>query len=154
MATLALAAVGAAVGGTLLPTGITLLGATLGGAAIGAQIGAFAGSYVDQILFGMGGAPSVKGPRLSDLHITASTEGAPIPRMYGRVRVGGQVIWADEIEEVKKTETAGGSGKGSEVGSSKRPIAILRILPLRLGRAGSPASGASGRMDRNSISVT
>ena len=48
MATLALAAAGAAVGSTLLPAGVTLLGATLSGAAIGAQIGAFAGSYVDR----------------------------------------------------------------------------------------------------------
>ncbi len=113
MATLALAAVGAAVGGALLPTGITLFGATLGGAAIGAQIGAFAGSFVDSALFGsMGGGQAVRGPRLTDLHVTASTEGAPIPRLYGRARVGGQVIWADQIEEVASTQSTGGSGKG------------------------------------------
>lgn len=113
MATLALAAVGAAVGSTLLPTGFTLLGATLSGATIGAQIGALAGSYVDSALFGAsGGSQTVKGPRLADLHVTASTEGAPIPRVYGRARLGGQIIWADEIEEVASTQSAGGSGKG------------------------------------------
>ena len=55
---------------------------------IGAQVGAFAGSYVDQALFGAGQGRSVEGPRLKDLHVTASTEGAPIPRLYGRARLG------------------------------------------------------------------
>lgn len=113
MATLALAAAGAAVGGALLPGSMTLLGATLSGAAIGAQVGALAGSYVDQALLdSMGGGQTIKGPRLKDLHVTASTEGAPVPRLYGRARVGGQVIWADEIEEVVKKKSAGGSAKG------------------------------------------
>ena len=42
----------------------------------------------------------VEGPRLSDLDVMASTEGAPIPRVYGRARLAGQVIWATELEEV------------------------------------------------------
>lgn len=113
MATLALAAVGAAVGSTLLPAGISVLGATISGATIGAQIGALAGSYVDQMLLGQsGGAGTVHGPRLSELHVTSSTEGAPIPRVYGRARLGGQVIWADEIEEEAVTSSAGGGSKG------------------------------------------
>ncbi len=113
MATLALTVAGAAVGGALLPSGITLLGATISGALIGSQVGALAGSYVDQALFGTSGqARSVSGPRLTDLTVTASTEGAPIARLYGRARLGGQVIWAREIEEEAVTQTAGGSSKG------------------------------------------
>lgn len=113
MATLALAAVGAAVGSALLPSGIAVLGATLTGAAIGTQIGALAGSYIDQALFGAsGGSKQVQGPRLSDLHVTASTEGAAIPRIYGRVRSGGQVIWATDFEEEAVTQEANGGGKG------------------------------------------
>lgn len=113
MATLALAAVGAAAGSALLPAGISVLGATLTGAAIGTQIGALAGSYIDQALFGAsGGSSQRQGPRLSDLHVTASTEGAAIPRVYGRVRSGGQVIWATDFEEEAVTADAGGGGKG------------------------------------------
>jgi hypothetical protein len=112
MATLALAAVGAAAGGALLPGGISLLGATLSGAALGSQIGALAGSYVDSALFGAGGSKVVEGPRLQKVHLTASTEGAPVPRLYGRARAGGQVIWADEIIEKRVASSAGGSGKG------------------------------------------
>src|SRR5262249_22467268 len=61
---------------------------------------------------------SVEGPRLSDLDIMASTEGAPIPRVYGRVRLAGELIWATRLEEVVNTrsETTGGGGGGGKGG--------------------------------------
>jgi len=120
MATLALAAVGAAVGSSVLPAGIGFLGVALSGATIGSQVGALAGAYVDAALFGSSGqGRAVEGPRLSDLHVTASTEGAPLPRIYGRARVGGQIIWATDVEEeiVTTTESAG-SGKGASGGET------------------------------------
>lgn len=124
MATLALAAVGASVGGALLPAGVSFLGATLTGAAIGSQVGAFAGSYVDNALFGASGqSRAVEGPRLSNLQVTASTEGAPIPRLYGGARLGGQVIWATDFEEeaVTTSQSAGGAkGGGFGAAESKR----------------------------------
>lgn len=123
MATLALAAVGAAAGGALLPTGISLLGATLSGAAIGSQVGALAGSYVDNALFGASGGKVVEGPRLQKVHLTASTEGAPIPRIYGRARLGGQVIWADDVLERQVSSSSGGSSKGtSSSGTATRSV--------------------------------
>ena len=115
MATLALAAAGAAAGSALLPAGATVLGASVSGATIGAQVGALAGSFIDQSLFAASGQTrSIEGPRLSSLHVTASTEGAPIARLYGRVRVGGQVIWATEFEEevITTTSSSGGGGGG------------------------------------------
>lgn len=123
MATLALAVAGSAIGGSLLPAGVSLLGATLSGAAIGAQIGAFAGSYVDQALFGTSGqSKTVTGPRLRDFHMTGSTEGETIPRLYGRARLGGQVIWADTIEERVVTTRSGGGGKGAGGQASQAPV--------------------------------
>ncbi len=114
MATLALSVAGAAVGSTLLPAGVSVLGATISGAVIGSQIGALAGSYVDQALFGSTGqARNISGPRLSNLKVTASTEGAAVPRLYGRARLGGQIIWATPLEEEATTTTAGGGGKGA-----------------------------------------
>ncbi|MEQ1717283.1 MAG: glycoside hydrolase TIM-barrel-like domain-containing protein, partial [Hyphomicrobium sp.] len=114
MATLALAAAGAAVGSSLLPAGIGILGATISGATLGGQIGALAGSFVDNALFGSSGSSrAAEGPRLSDLHITSSTEGANIPRLYGRARLGGQVIWAtDLVEEIITSTQSSGGGKG------------------------------------------
>lgn len=124
MATLALAAAGAAIGGAVLPGGLTLLGATITGATLGSQLGAVAGSVVDQALLGgAGGTRYVEGPRLSELHITASTEGAPVPRVYGRVRLGGQVIWASPFEEeIVSSSSGGGSGKG--VGGATTPTTV------------------------------
>ena len=123
MATLALAAVGAAAGSALLPAGLTMFGATIAGATIGSQIGALAGSFVDQALFGASGqSRSFTGPRLSDLRVTASTEGAPIPRVYGRARIGGQVIWATDFEEEIVSSDAGGGGKGGVGGGSGKQI--------------------------------
>jgi hypothetical protein len=125
MATLALAAAGAAVGGALLPGGISVLGVTLGGAAIGSQIGALAGSVIDQSLFASSGqARTVEGPRLNDLRVMTSTEGAAIPRLYGRARLGGQVIWATDFEEEVVTASAGGSGKGGATAKSSGSTSI------------------------------
>lgn len=117
MATLALAAAGAAVGSALLPSGMTVLGATLSGAAIGSQIGALTGNVVDNALFASSGRTrSVEGPRLRDLRVTASTEGAAVQRIYGRVRVGGQVIWATDFDEQVVQSTTSGNGGGGAKG--------------------------------------
>ena len=111
MATLALAVAGAAVGSALLPAGFTVLGATITGAMIGSQVGALAGSYVDQtLLAGSGQSRTSGGPRLDDLRVTASTEGAAIPRLIGRSRLGGQVIWATPFEEEVLKNKGGGKG--------------------------------------------
>lgn len=100
MATVVLQAAGAAVG--------TLIGGPAGG-MIGRALGAVAGSVIDQQLFGAP-ARTVKGPRLTDVRVMASSEGAPIPRVWGRMRVAGQVIWATDFEERQQTEREGGKG--------------------------------------------
>ncbi len=112
MATLALGAIGAALGGAALP-GISLLGATLSGAAIGQAAGGLLGAAIDQALFGASGQSSqVEGPRLSSLQVLASTEGAAMPRLYGTARLGGQMIWATELEEEAFAADTASSGKG------------------------------------------
>src|SRR5262249_1163960 len=58
---------------------------------------------------------SAEGPRLASLDVMASTEGAPIPRLYGRARLAGQVIWATRLEEVasKRADKTGGKSLGA-----------------------------------------
>lgn len=51
----------------------------------------------------------VTGPQLDSLTVLQSTEGAPVPIVMGRARVGGQVIWADVPRE-HLSETSGGKG--------------------------------------------
>ena len=119
MATLALGIAGAALGGALLPS-VSIFGATIGGAAVGRAVGGLAGSYIDQALFGASGQGRVvNGPRLASLQVMASREGAPIPRLYGRARIAGEVIWATNFEEVVTSSGGGGKGLGGASSSAK-----------------------------------
>ncbi|MGL4442572.1 MAG: hypothetical protein ACRCU1_03035, partial [Alsobacter sp.] len=91
MATLLLQVAGSALG--------TALGGPIG-AVIGQAIGGIAGARIDQSLLGGGaGTKTVEGPRLTEIDGLASSEGAAIPRVYGRARIGGQLIWATRFEE-------------------------------------------------------
>lgn len=105
MAALALSVAGSAAGSAVFGPA---------GAIGGRLIGALAGNLIDQYLFGSRTQNSAEGPRLADLSVMASTEGASIPRVYGRARLSGQVIWATNLEEVVNTvtETSGGKSTG------------------------------------------
>lgn len=73
------------------------------------------GSVIDSRLFGPGPThQQSEGPRLENLQVQSSTEGAPIPEVAGRVRLAGQIIWATKFKEVVTTTTqsTGGGGKG------------------------------------------
>jgi GTA TIM-barrel-like domain/Putative phage tail protein len=85
------------------------------GAIAGRLIGALAGNAIDQVLFATHRTRALEGQRLADLEVMASTAGAPIPRLYGRARLAGQVIWATNLEEVVNTssQTTGGGGKST-----------------------------------------
>ena len=135
MASLVLGIAGEAVGNALLGSGISIFGATLSGAAIGGAIGAFAGSEIDAAL-----APGTnvkrQGPRLSDINIQSSTEGAPIPRVFGRMRVAGQLIWATHFKEISSTTktSTGGKGGGSSVTETDYAYSISFAVGLCAGK--------------------
>jgi len=105
MAALVLSIAGGAVGAAFGPVG----------AIAGRIAGALVGNAIDRTVFGAGNR-TASGPRLADLDVMASTEGAPIPRVYGRTRLSGQVIWATPLEEVVSTDTASSGGKGGLFG--------------------------------------
>jgi hypothetical protein len=99
MATLVLQTAGAAAGALFGPVG----------AAVGRALGGLAGAVVDRALI-----PGARtdGPRLASLDVQTSTEGAAVPRVYGRARIPGQVIWATRFEEETREEGGGGKGRG------------------------------------------
>jgi len=105
MATIILAAAGAFVGAGF---GGTVLG--LSGAVIGRAVGATIGRAIDQRLFGAGSEPVETG-RLDRLRLMTSGLGGALPMVWGRVRVGGQVIWASGFTEI--VARSGGGGKGA-----------------------------------------
>ncbi|MCO5092557.1 glycoside hydrolase/phage tail family protein [Bosea sp. (in: a-proteobacteria)] len=138
MATLLLQVAGAALG--------TALGGPVGG-AIGQALGGLAGASLDQAwLGGSGGNKIVDGPRLKEVNGLAATEGAAIPRVYGRARLGGQLIWATRIEEevtvaITRTKSGGKGGRSTKtyettysyyanlaIGLCEGPIAFIRRI--------------------------
>jgi hypothetical protein len=112
MATLVLGAAGAALGASI---GGSILG--ISAATIGGMIGSSVGAVVDSwIVSSLAPGQRFEGPRLDSLRITSSTEGAVIPRLYGRMRIGGNIIWATDFrEETRTTRQGGGKGGGPSV---------------------------------------
>ncbi|QIR84699.1 glycoside hydrolase/phage tail family protein [Paracoccus sp. AK26] len=106
MATIVLSAVGASIGGSF---GGAVLG--LSGAVIGRAVGATVGRVIDQRLLGSG-SKAVETGRIDRLRLQTAGEGAPIPRIWGQMRLPGHVIWTSPLEEIARSEDAGG-GKGT-----------------------------------------
>jgi len=138
MATLLLQVAGAALG--------SAVGGPLGG-AIGQALGGLAGASIDQAwLGGSGGNKAVQGPRLKEVNGLAATEGAAIPRVYGRARLGGQLIWATRFEEevsvsITRTKSGGKGGRSQKsyettysyyanlaIGLCEGPISFVRRI--------------------------
>ncbi|MEL6919877.1 MAG: glycoside hydrolase/phage tail family protein [Pseudomonadota bacterium] len=107
MATVLLSAAGAAIGGSV---GGSFLG--LSSVAIGRAVGATLGRVIDQRVMGQG-SDVVEHGKVDRFRLSNSGEGAAISQLYGRMRLGGQVIWAsDFLETVTVTGGGGGGGKG------------------------------------------
>ncbi len=112
MATMVLSAVGAAVGSSI-GGGALGFATAVAGRAVGATIGA----TIDQSILGAGAAP-VDVERVDRFRVMGSAEGAEIPRVFGRMRLSGQIIWSSRFLETVSSTSAGGSGKGMGGGQS------------------------------------
>lgn len=124
MATILLSAAGAAVGGSI---GGSVMGLSM--VAAGRFVGATVGRMIDQRLLG-NGSDVIESGRVNRFRLNGSGEGDPMARVYGRVRVGGQVIWATHFtEHVRKT---GGGGKGAPSAPATREYSYSVSLALAL----------------------
>ena len=125
-----------------------VVGSALGSAiGIGASAGWLGGVMLGNLLFGGGKGQNIEGPRIDDLSVQTSTYGAPIPLVYGTMRISGNVIWSTPLKEtrtVKKSSGGKGGGKKSSqttysysvsfaVGLCLGPVATVRRIcaPLR-----------------------
>lgn len=122
MATIVLSAVGAGLGASI---GGGIMG--LSSVAIGRAVGAIAGSMVDNAL--MGGSVPVEHGRLDRLRVAGASEGAAIGQVFGRMRLGGQVIWASPITEHANST---GSGKGFSSTPSQTDYSYTMSLAIAL----------------------
>lgn len=132
MATLLLSAAGAAIGAGF---GGTVLG--LSGAVIGRAIGATIGRAIDQRILG-GGSEPVDVGRIDRLRLTGAGEGGAIGQIWGRMRVGGQVIWATDFTETVRRQRTGKGAPKPKVNeysySVSLAIALCEGEILRVGR--------------------
>jgi hypothetical protein len=136
MATLVLGAVGSAIGGAF---GGAILG--FSGAAIGGFIGSTIGSVVDSwIVSSLTPGQRIEGQRLDSLRITSATEGAVIPRLYGRMRLGGNIIWATDFREETRTTSQGG-GKGGRGGAKVTTTTYLYYASFAVALCEGPITG-------------
>jgi hypothetical protein len=87
----------------------------------------------------MGGDTTVsKGPRLDDLKVQTSSYGADIPKIYGTVRIAGNVFWAEDLREYRKIRHLDGDAEYWEywyygsfaVGLCEGPIIGIRRIWL------------------------
>lgn len=96
---------------------LSTVGTALGG-PVGAAIGALIGQSIDQQILG----PATRGPRLGDLSVQTSSYGTQVPRIYGRMRVAGSVIWSTDL--VESSETTGAKGQPDTTFSYKVSFAV------------------------------
>jgi hypothetical protein len=124
MATLLLSAAGAAIGGSL---GGSVAGIAAG--VLGKAAGATLGAVIDQRLLGAGSEP-VDAGRVDRFRVMGASEGAALPRVFGRARVAGQIVWSSRfLEDVDKRRVGGkGGGPSQKVREHSYSISLAVAL--------------------------
>ena len=123
MATIVFSAAGAALGGSV---GGTVLGLSM--TAVGRFAGATLGRALDQRLLGAGADPVETG-RVDRFRLTGAGEGDAVAQLHGRMRLGGQVIWASRFSETVRTR---GGGKGTAPRPKTRSYSYTVSLAVAL----------------------
>ncbi len=106
------------------------LGAAIG-SAVSSTVASYAAGVAERLIFGPK-KRRVTGPRLESFQIQSSTEGAAIPRLYGRARLAGQLIWAAQFKETT-SETTQRSGKGGRLGTKTTTTEYLYSISVAIG---------------------
>ncbi|MEM9900649.1 MAG: glycoside hydrolase/phage tail family protein [Pseudomonadota bacterium] len=125
MATILLGVAGAAIGGAV---GGSVLG--LSSVIIGRAIGATLGRVIDQRLMGAG-SDVVELGKLSRYRVTGASEGTPMGRVYARTRIGGQVVWSTRFKEKVSKKKVGGKGGGG--GATAKTYSYSVSMAVALG---------------------
>ena len=93
-------------------TNLVLSGARAFGQTLINTAGQVALSYANQAIANLFDNRVFEGPRMDVLRIQSSRDGAPMPHVYGKVRLAGQVIWAARVKETVTEEQQGSKGGG------------------------------------------
>jgi hypothetical protein len=118
------AGLGVALAGSAVVMATLILG-TVGralGGPIGGIVGTFLGGSVDRAIFGS--RPVRNGLQLTDLALQSSAYGQALPRLYGRMRDAGNVIWSSGIREAVQHSGGGKPGSTTNTYSYLASIAV------------------------------
>jgi len=123
----------------VLPVVGGAVGFVLGGPA-GAMMGANLGSMAAGVFFPKNHRvqlPTQEGPRLADLRAQTSTYGNMISKVYGTMRLSGNVIWSTDIKEIKTEKTStqtggGGKGGGGKTTTSQTTVTYEYVVTLAI----------------------
>ena len=119
------------------------IGTALGG-PLGGAIGALAGRQLDGTLFGSGAR---NGSRLRELDVSLSSYGVALPRIHGRMRVAGAIIWATELQEHSQLQ---GGAKGQAAVNAFSYTANLAVAVSSRPVTGIGRIWADGKLLRGS----
>jgi hypothetical protein len=95
------------------------------GASAGFSLGFALGTAIDPAE-----APTIDGPRLSDLSPQTSSEGGMIAIGFGCYRVGGNVVWANDLTEITSTTSSGGKGAPSGPKVNERKYFLNQLVSV------------------------
>ena len=123
---------------------LTSIGTAIGG-PLGGALGALIGQSVEGAIFAPKGR---EGPRLSDLRVQTSSYGTAVPRVLGRMRVAGSVIWATDFVEHRNRSGGKGRPKVTTYSYSVSLAVALSSRPIlsvgRIWAEGNLLRGADG----------
>ncbi len=123
----------------ILPVAGGITGFVLGGpsgAILGANLAGAAGSLFPRSQRVQ--LPTQEGPRLADLRAQTSTYGNMVPKVYGTMRLAGNVIWSTDLKEVQteittsQTSSGGGKGGGGSVTTSQTSVTYQYFITLAI----------------------
>lgn len=96
---------------------------------------------------GNSGTASSAPPALGGVQVQTSLYGLAVPLFWGRVRVGGNLVWYGDFKAIPVTDTAaaGGKGGGSSQGSVSWRYEAAVILSLGAGPINGVLSAWKGK---------
>jgi hypothetical protein len=127
--------------GQIIQIAATTVGYIYGGPP-GGLIGSLVGGYVGRSVDATHTSIDAQGPRLADYKVQTSTYGAPIPRIYGRAPIAGNVIWSSDIlETVTTSSTTQDDGKGGGSSQTVNQSTYSYKVHLAIGLCAGPIVG-------------
>lgn len=101
------------------------------------QAAASALTYAQNLIFGPVKRRS-QGPRREEIRIQTASEGVGVPRVYGRQRIAGEIIWATGFKETTEVTRTRVGGKGARRSVEQEQTTYQYSVSLAIGLCEGP----------------